>query len=58
MNAMKGTICNTRGLNKSGRVKCVADLIGMNKLDFLGLQETKKEVISISFLNAIGKSFT
>jgi exonuclease III len=53
---MKGEFWNIRGLNKIGRAKAVADLINMNRLDFLGLQETKKEIISESFLKAMGKN--
>jgi endonuclease/exonuclease/phosphatase (EEP) superfamily protein YafD len=54
---MKGGFCNIRGLNKNSRAKVVADLINMNKLDFLGLQETKKEIISLGFLKTLNKNF-
>jgi hypothetical protein len=40
------TICvvwNIRGLNKSSRVSCVADLINQHKLDFIGIQERERE---------------
>jgi hypothetical protein len=46
---------NTRGLNKIGRTNCIADLIKQHKLDFIGIQETKKVVIDNSYLNAINK---
>jgi hypothetical protein len=39
-------------------VKCVTDFIQVNKLDFVALQETKKETFSNSFFEAVGKSFT
>jgi hypothetical protein len=55
--AIKGVFCNIRGLNKSGRLQIVADLISLNKFDFLGLQETKKEVINDNFLKAMIKDF-
>jgi hypothetical protein len=55
--AMKGVFWNIRGLNKSSRLQTVADLISLNRLDFLGLQETKKEVINDNFLKAMSKDF-
>ena len=39
---MIGAFWNVRGLNKAGRLKCIADFIVDNKLDFVGFQETKK----------------
>jgi exonuclease III len=39
---MIGAFWNTRGLNKAGKIKCLADFINSNKLDFVGIQETKK----------------
>lgn len=50
---------NIRGLNKTGRMKCIADFIRMNNLDFVGFQETKKkEVFCDNFLISAGKDFT
>jgi hypothetical protein len=43
---MKGVFWNIRRLNKASRGKCLADVIKVNKLDFIGVQETKKEIIS------------
>jgi hypothetical protein len=40
---MIGAVWNIRGLNKTGRFKCPADFIRLNNLDFVGIQETKKE---------------
>jgi exonuclease III len=40
---MKGIFWNIRGLNKASRGKCLADVIKVNKLDFIGVQETKKK---------------
>jgi hypothetical protein len=54
---MKGAFSNIRGLNKTSRAKIVSDLIKMNSLDFLGIQESKKENFSDGFLNAIDKNF-
>jgi hypothetical protein len=54
---MKGGFWNIRGLNKIGRAKTVTDLISMNRLDFWGIQETKKAIITDSFLKAMAKSF-
>jgi hypothetical protein len=46
---MLGALWNTRGLNKPGRLQCIANFMS-NRLDFVGFQETKKVVISDSFL--------
>jgi exonuclease III len=54
---MKGAFWNIRGLNKTIRVKTVSDLIKMYSLDFLGIQESKKENFSDAFLNAMDKIF-
>jgi hypothetical protein len=32
-----GDVWNIRGLNKSGRISCVADLISKYMLDFIGI---------------------
>jgi hypothetical protein len=44
---MRGAIWNIRCLNKAGRIKCLNDFIMNNKLDFVGIQETKKKLISL-----------
>jgi hypothetical protein len=49
-NQMIGGFWNIRGLNKSGRLKCLADFINQNRLDFVGIRETKKATIENSFL--------
>ena len=49
---------NVRGLNKAGRVKCVADFIANNNLSFVGLQETKKESFSEALLRAFNPYFS
>jgi exonuclease III len=41
---MIGAVWNIRGLNKTGRISCVVDLISKYKLDFVGIQETKKKL--------------
>jgi exonuclease III len=40
-NKIIGGFWNIRGLNNSGRMKCLADFINQNRLDFVGIQETK-----------------
>jgi hypothetical protein len=52
---MIGAFWNNRALNKTGRIKCVVDFIRMNRLDFVGLQETKKSEFSSNVLNLINK---
>jgi hypothetical protein len=54
---MIGAFWNVRGLNKSSRLKCVSDFICSNKLDFVALQETKKEIFSVKFLETAGSNF-
>ena len=49
---------NVRGLNKSGRSECIKNFIDTNKLDFVGLQETKKATFDVSFFNYINSSFS
>jgi exonuclease III len=56
LNPMIGAVWNIRGLNKTGRVTCVTDLIKQQKLDFVGIQETKKDNIDDTMLNAICKN--
>jgi hypothetical protein len=42
---------NIIGLGKSGRTKALNDFIKNNKLDFVGVQETKKNELSETTLN-------
>jgi exonuclease III len=49
-NQMKGAFWNIRGLNKVGRVNCLASFIIQNDLDFVGIQETKKAAFSNGLL--------
>jgi hypothetical protein len=51
---MIGALWNIRGLNKLGRSTCVADLIKHQKLDFIGIQETKKDKFEDDFLKSLG----
>jgi exonuclease III len=37
LTSMIGDAWNIRGLNKSGRISCVADLISKYRLDFIGI---------------------
>jgi hypothetical protein len=45
-------------LNKAGRLKCISEFISLNKLEFVGFQETKKEFLSNNVLDAINKNFS
>jgi len=54
---MIGAFWNIRGLNKEGRLQCLADFVKDNSLDFVGVQETKKENFTESFLSYINKDF-
>jgi exonuclease III len=47
---MIGAFWNIRGLNKPGRLQCISDFINEHRLDFVGIQETKKTSISDAFL--------
>jgi exonuclease III len=47
---MKGIFWNIRGLNQPGRNLSLGSLIRENNLDFVGIQETKKEEFLPSFL--------
>jgi hypothetical protein len=49
---------NFIGLNKSGRLSCLANFVKSNKLDFVGIQETKKSDFANSFLESAGKGMT
>jgi hypothetical protein len=54
---MIGCLWNPRGFGKPGRSKSIADVLLNNKLDFVGFQETKKELVSKSFLKTISSPF-
>jgi hypothetical protein len=54
-NQLIGGFWNIRGLNKSDMMKCLADFINQNSLDFVGIQETKKASIEDSFLDSVNK---
>jgi exonuclease III len=47
---MKGVFWNIRGLNRFGRNLSLGSIIRDNGLDFMGVQETKKEEFIPSFL--------
>lgn len=55
---MIGAFWNIKGLNKEGSLQCVTNFVSDNKLDFVGLQETKKESFDESFLKYISKDFS
>jgi exonuclease III len=43
-------------MNKPGRIKCLKDFIADNHLDFIGIQESKKETFPCSFLDSVNKN--
>jgi exonuclease III len=47
---MKGLIWNIRGLNQPERSLSLGQLIRSNHVDFVGIQETKKEEFPQNFL--------
>jgi hypothetical protein len=47
---MRGIFWNIRGLNNLGRNLCLGNLIRSNRIDFIGIQETKKDSFHPSFL--------
>jgi exonuclease III len=55
---MIGAMWNIKGLNKSGRMECLKDFLDINKLDFVGVQETKKSTFHDSYFNSTGRNFT
>jgi exonuclease III len=57
-NQMICVVWNIRGLNKTGRLKCLADFIRNNNLDFVGIQETKKADLQNNFLEAVNKNMS
>jgi hypothetical protein len=50
---MIGCFWNPRGFGKIGRGQSIADVLSTHKIYFVGFQETKKELISNSFLKTI-----
>jgi len=55
---MIGAFWKCRGRNKEGRLQCFADFVKDNSLDFVGLQETKKQSFNASFPTYIHKDFS
>jgi hypothetical protein len=55
LTSMIGDAWNIIGLNKSGKISCVADLISKYRLDFIGIQETKKAIIDDRTMKNISK---
>lgn len=51
---MIGGFWNVGGLNKAGRHLMVSNLISSNKLDFIGVVETKKSVFKENYLRSLG----
>jgi exonuclease III len=47
---MKGLIWNVRGLNQPGRILNLGHLIRSNNVDFVGIQEIKREEFPHNFL--------
>jgi hypothetical protein len=57
-NQMIGVVWNIRGLNKRGKLQCIADFIFDNKIDFVSFQETtKKKSFDDSFLGYVNRDF-
>jgi exonuclease III len=54
---MIGTTWNIRSLAKPGRKKAIADFIQTHRVDFICLQETKREIIETSYLDFIYGNF-
>jgi exonuclease III len=50
---MKVIFWNVRGLNKPGRKLSLNSLISSNQVDFIGIQETKKEESPLAFLESV-----
>ena len=49
---MIGLIWNIRGLGQPGKIQCLCHIIAKTNPDFIGFQETKKELISEGLLKA------
>jgi hypothetical protein len=52
----EGALSNIRGMNKPGRAKCLKYFIIDNHLDFVGIQESKKETFPPNFLDFVNKN--
>jgi hypothetical protein len=57
---MIGVIWNCQGLVKAGKFEFLQELITKYKVDFIGLQETKKKIFEQSWFEALNpqKNFT
>jgi hypothetical protein len=57
---MIGVIWNCQGLVKTGKFEFLQELITKYKVDFIGLQETKKRIFDQSWFEALNpqKKFT
>jgi exonuclease III len=55
---MIGAFWNIRGMNKVGRTKCLSDFIKKYKLDFVGIQETKKYDFADTLLRTIDNNMS
>ena len=53
---MIGLVWNIRGLGQPGKIQCLCDTISKANPDFIGFQETKRELISEGFLKAIDRA--
>jgi exonuclease III len=52
---MKVLFWNIRGMGKKGRVQCISEVIQRENLDFIGIQETKKQDFSDKCLADLGR---
>jgi hypothetical protein len=43
-------------MNKTGRLNCLADFVRDNKLDFVGIMETKKVALAGSSLGVVSRN--
>lgn len=50
---MIGGYWNIRGLNKAGRHLMLSSFISSNKLDFVGIVETKKSIFKENYLKSL-----
>jgi exonuclease III len=53
---MRGVFWNVRGMRKVGKKQCLMEMIKEHDLDFIGVQETKKEEFTDTYLNVLGGS--
>jgi hypothetical protein len=54
---MIGATWNIRSLAKPGRKQAIIDFMSEHKIEFIGFQETKKEIIHPGFLKSISGRF-